>query len=214
MKLKISWQDAASAALVVCAVVVSAIVVRREFLPPPQDAPRPVFGWEPLARRTPDVGPASAAVRVVLFSDYECPYCRQAEPAVLDLLERWDGRLRHVWRHLPLTDVHPNAALAAEAAEAAHAQGRFWEMHDLLLTRDQPPDARALVAYARELGLDIDRFREDLLTGRHAGRVARDVESFVKLTGADEIMAVTNVDNAEARLRSYELLAEAMGIEA
>lgn len=139
--------------------------------PPPAEFVPPVDADEDHIR-----GSIDAPLTLLEYGDYECPYCRQAEPAVLDLLERWDGRLRHVWRHLPLTDVHPNAALAAEAAEAAHAQGRFWEMHDLLLTRDQPPDARALVAYARELGLDIDRFREDLLTGRHAGRVARDVE--------------------------------------
>ena len=69
---------------------------------------------------------------VVEYGDFECPYCGQAEPMIRELLADF-GDLRYVWRHLPLNDVHPNAQLAAEAAEAAAAQGGFWEMHDLLL---------------------------------------------------------------------------------
>ena len=120
-------------------------------------------------------GPAHAPVTVIEFGDFECPYCGQAEPVVRELLT--DGSLRYVWRHLPLPDVHPRAQLAAEAAEAAAAQGAFWEMHDLLLAHQDeltPPD---LVRYAGELGLDVDRFRESLQRHVHEARVAQDVES-------------------------------------
>jgi len=121
-------------------------------------------------------GPEDAPVTLVEYGDFECPYCGQAEPIVRELLSDF-GDVRYIWRHLPLSDVHPNAQLAAEAAEAAAAQGRFWEMHDLLFQHQdalRPPD---LVRYAEELGLDVDRFKDDLRRHVHAGRVARDIES-------------------------------------
>src|SRR5436853_25684 len=77
-------------------------------------------------------GPAEAPVTIVEYGDFECPYCGQAEPVVRELLSDF-GDVRYVWRHLPLSDVHPRAELAAEAAEAAADQGAFWEMHDHLL---------------------------------------------------------------------------------
>lgn len=120
-------------------------------------------------------GSADAMVTLVEYGDLECPYCGRAESVVRELLK--DTDLRYVWRHLPLTDVHPHAQLAAEASEAAGAQGMFWEMHDRLLDhqdRLEPPD---LLEHARELGLDLRRFREDLVEHRHAARIARDVDS-------------------------------------
>ena len=87
------------------------------------------------------------------------------------------GDLRYVWRHLPLTDVHPHAQLAAEAAEAAAAQGAFWPMHDLLLTNQDALGAEDLVRYAEQLGLDVDRFRADLRRHTYAARIAEDVDS-------------------------------------
>ncbi len=116
-----------------------------------------------------------ATVTLVEYGDLQCPFCGQAEPVVRELLD--DVDLRYVWRHLPLTDVHPQAQLAAEATEAAHAQGRFWEMHDLLITRQEHLKTAELLGYARDLGLDADRFLEDLMSHRYADRVARDVES-------------------------------------
>jgi Na+/H+ antiporter NhaA len=121
-------------------------------------------------------GPAEAPVTVVEYGDFECPYCGQAEPVVRELLADF-GDLGYVWRHLPLTDVHPHAQLAAEAAEAAARQGAFWPMHDLLLAHQGELTVRHLVGYAEELGLDVERFREDLLHHRGAARVAEDVES-------------------------------------
>ncbi len=89
-------------------------------------------------------GPAEAPVTLVEYGDFECPYCGQAERAVRDLLADF-GDLRYVWRHLPLTDVHPHAQLAAEATEAAAAQGKFWELHDLLLDRQAALEAKDLL---------------------------------------------------------------------
>jgi Na+/H+ antiporter NhaA len=120
-------------------------------------------------------GPATASVTIVEYGDFQCPNCGQAEPVVRALLS--DDDIRYVWRHLPLTDVHPQAELAAEASEAAAAQGKFWEMHDLLLDRQDRLRITDLLQYADELGLDRDQFHDQLKRHVFAGRVARDVES-------------------------------------
>ncbi len=120
-------------------------------------------------------GPESASVTVVEYGDFQCPYCGQAETAVRELLV--DADVRFVWRHLPLTDVHPQAQIAAEAAEAAAAQGAFWPMHDLLLTRQDELRPVHLLRYAEELGLDRERFHADLKRHVHSPRIAQDVES-------------------------------------
>ncbi|WP_241562481.1 Na+/H+ antiporter NhaA [Streptomyces hoynatensis] len=121
-------------------------------------------------------GPADALVTLVEYGDFECPYCGQAEPVVRRLLGDV-GDLRYVWRHLPLTDVHPHAQSAAEAAVAAARQGAFWEMHDLLFAHQGALRTADLLGYARRLGLDVERFRRDLEGRAGARRVAEDVES-------------------------------------
>jgi Na+/H+ antiporter NhaA len=122
-------------------------------------------------------GPLDGApVTVVEYGDFECPYCGQAEPVVRELLRDF-ADVRYVWRHLPLNDVHPRAQLAAEASEAAAEQGAFWEMHDLLLDHQDALGSDDLVGYAAELGLDVDRFAEDLHSRVGAMRVADDVDS-------------------------------------
>jgi protein-disulfide isomerase len=121
-------------------------------------------------------GPADAPVTLVEYGDFECPYCGRAEPVIRELLVGF-GDLRYVWRHLPLNDIHPHAQLAAEAAEAAGAQGKFWEMYDLLFAHQSELLMRDLVGYARELELDTERFREDLRKRVFTSRVAEDVES-------------------------------------
>jgi protein-disulfide isomerase len=121
-------------------------------------------------------GPVDAPVTVVEYGDFECPYCGRAEPVVRDLLREF-ADLTYVWRHLPLDDVHPHARLAAEAAEAADAQGAFWEMHDLLLDHQGDLELEDLAGYAADLGLDVDRFTEDVVERAYAARVARDVDS-------------------------------------
>jgi Na+/H+ antiporter NhaA len=122
-------------------------------------------------------GAEDAPVTLVEYGDYECPYCGQAEEVVRELLSSFGDELRYVWRHLPLNDVHPSAQLAAEAAEAAAAQRRFWPMHDTLLAHQDELRPMHLRHYAEEIGLDLDRFREDLRQREYAPRVADDVAS-------------------------------------
>jgi Na+/H+ antiporter NhaA len=121
-------------------------------------------------------GPLEALVTVVEYGDYECPYCARAEQTIVTLLEDFDD-FRYVWRHLPLADVHPQAQLAAEAAEIAGAAGRYWQMHDLLLAHQGSLGVRDLRAYAGQIGLDPERFTRALRRRDGAGRVAEDVES-------------------------------------
>jgi Na+/H+ antiporter NhaA len=121
-------------------------------------------------------GPDRALVTIVEYGDFECPYCGQAEPVLRELLAG-HGDVRYVWRHLPLTDVHPAAQLAAEAAEAAAEQEAFWEMHDLLLTHQAALTVKDLVGYAAEAGLDTARFRDYLTERAGSARVAEDVDS-------------------------------------
>jgi Na+/H+ antiporter NhaA len=121
-------------------------------------------------------GPAEAPVTVLEYGDFECPYCGRAEPAVRELLADF-GDVRYVWRHLPLTDVHPRASAAAEAAEAAAAQGAFWELHDLLLDHQRALLDSDLIGYAENLGLDVERFEADLRGSAAAAHIAEDVDS-------------------------------------
>jgi Na+/H+ antiporter NhaA len=121
-------------------------------------------------------GPLDAPVTVVEYADFECPYCGRAEPVIRELLAD-TGDVRYVWRHLPLNDVHPSAQLAAEATEAAAAQGAFWEMHDRLLAHQDTLRVPDLLGFARELGLDEERFADDLRRHAGAAHVARDVDS-------------------------------------
>jgi Na+/H+ antiporter NhaA len=120
-------------------------------------------------------GPIEALVTVVEYGDFGCPYCGLAEPVVRELLRDF-GDIRYVWRHLPLNDVHPRAQLAAEAAEAAADQGAFWEMHDLLLAHQDALRPDDLMAHARQLGLDVERFTNALREHTGATRVAEDVD--------------------------------------
>ena len=114
---------------------------------------------------------------VIEYGDYECPYARRAFREIERLERRLDGELRFVFRHFPLTDMHPHALAAAAAAEAATRQGRFWEMHSLLFHRQQALEDDDLRSYARELGLDEGRFDEDRAGAPVLERIRRDVES-------------------------------------
>jgi Na+/H+ antiporter NhaA len=117
-----------------------------------------------------------ALVTLVEYGDFECPYCGQAEPAVRELI-RESGELRFVFRHLPLTEVHPHAQLAAEGAEAAAVQGAFWEMHDTLMDHQGALTTRDLIGYAAQIGLDTEKFQNDLRKHAGAYRVAEDIDS-------------------------------------
>ncbi len=122
-------------------------------------------------------GPDDAAVTLLEYGDLECPYCGQAERVIRELLSQFGGELRYVWRHLPLNDVHPHAQLAAEAAEAAAWQGKFWEMHDALLANQDDLTLRSILAVAERLDLDMEKFRGHLRKRKGAPKIAEDVES-------------------------------------
>jgi Na+/H+ antiporter NhaA len=122
-------------------------------------------------------GRPDAPVTLLEYGDYECPYCGQAETVVRELLDSFGDELGYVWRHLPLSDVHPRAQMAAEAAEAAGAQGRFWDMHDTLLSHQDELLPMQIRRHAEQLGLDLERFAQDVHRRVHAPRVARDVAS-------------------------------------
>jgi Na+/H+ antiporter NhaA len=123
-------------------------------------------------------GPEDAPVTIVEYGDLECPYCGRAEQAIRPLLSEFGGReLRYVWRHLPLNDVHPRAQFAAEASEAAGAQGKFWEMHDLMLSHQDQLTLTDVKRYAEQLDLDMDRFTEFMHRHKGKPRIAEDVES-------------------------------------
>ena len=125
-------------------------------------------------------GPADAAVTLVEYGDYECPYCGAAYPIVKELQARMGDGLRFVFRNFPITTSHPHAEQAAEAAEAGAAQGRFWEMHDLLYENQTQLRDQDLHAYAEQLGIDVERFDKDLAEHVHAPRVREDFMSGVR----------------------------------
>jgi protein-disulfide isomerase len=125
-------------------------------------------------------GPTTAAVTLVEYGDFECPYCGQAYPIVKAVQGQFGNQLRFVWRNFPLTQVHPHAEGAAEAAEAAGAQGAFWPMHDLLFEHQDALGERFYVQCATALGLDVDRFRRDLADHAYAGRVREDFMTGVR----------------------------------
>jgi protein-disulfide isomerase len=129
------------------------------------------------------LGPAHAAVTVVEFGDFECPNCKQAAPAVKLLLERFAERVRFVFRHFPLTEVHPHAMMAAQAAEAAGAQGKFWEMHDLLFENQTHLNAQHLRSYAERVGIDMARYAAEMDDEIYLQRIREHLES-AKHSGA------------------------------
>jgi protein-disulfide isomerase len=131
----------------------------------------------PVGERDHAYGPAGAPVTLVEYGDYECPYCRAAVPIVEELQQALGDQLRFVFRHFPLHALHPHAQNAAEAAEAAAAQGRFFEMHAALFEHQDALGDDHLVTYAADLGLDAARFRRELQTHAHSERVREDIDS-------------------------------------
>jgi Na+/H+ antiporter NhaA len=172
-----------SAAL--CASVMTWVVFRATALLPPQLRTRAMLGTDetivdlaaPVDPGRDHIrGPREALITVVEYGDFECPNCGRAEPVIRELLAG-HGDVRYVWRHLPLGDVHPQAQVAAEAVEAAAGQGAFWQMHDLLFDHQDALRPGDLVRYAGQLGLDVERFRNELRRHAGAARVAEDVDS-------------------------------------
>jgi Na+/H+ antiporter NhaA len=167
-----------------CASVLTWLLFRGTTLLPRQARLRALLGTADLlvdlavpidATRDHIRGPAEAPVTVVEYGDFECPYCGRAEPIIRELLRDF-GDVRYVWRHLPLVDVHPHTQLAAEASEGSAAQGKFWAMHDLLLTHQDALERDDLIGYAEQLELDVDRFTDYIDQADGAAHIAEDVD--------------------------------------
>ena len=126
------------------------------------------------------LGPADAPVAVLEYGDYECPFCRGAARDVHRMLDLYPGLIRFVFRNFPIPQLHPHAEQAAEAAEAAAAQGKFWDMYQLLLRPSSRLDFDSLLSYARDLGLDVDRFGQEVTGGAYAAKIEHDVREGVR----------------------------------
>jgi protein-disulfide isomerase len=156
-------------------------------------------------------GPIDAAIQLVEYGDFECPHCSKAAAVVNQLIAELGTRLCFVYRQFPLSKIHPHARKAAQAAEAAGAQGRFWEMHDLLFVKAPALEVARLVEYAGQLGLDVARFESELTSDAWAPRVQADIAGGVR-SGVNG--TPTFFINGQRHNRGYELtvLREAMGL--
>src|SRR2546423_14708391 len=134
----------------------------------------------PVSEQDHAAGPDDAPVTLVEYGDYECPYCGMAHPIVKRAQRELGNRLRFVFRNFPLAESHPHARLAAQAAEAAATQGKFWEMHDMLFEHQDALEAEDLLGYAKSLALDTAKFARDLEAGTYAKRVRDDFRSGVR----------------------------------
>ncbi|HEX3532906.1 MAG TPA: DsbA family protein [Gemmatimonadaceae bacterium] len=134
----------------------------------------------PVSAQDHAAGPADAPVTLVEYGDYECPYCGMAYPVVKAVQRALGNQLRFVFRNFPLAEAHPHARLAAEAAEAAGAQGRFWEMHDVLFENQSALEPADIVGYAQSVGLDLTRFEQDIEAGTYTKKVRDDFRSGVR----------------------------------
>ena len=134
----------------------------------------------PVGARDHAQGPETAPVTLVEYGDYECPYCGRAYPIVKALQRHMGGSLRFVFRNFPISEIHPHAAKAAEAAEAAGERGKFWEMHDLLFEHQKALGVEDLAGYAQRLGMDLDAFADQLGRGAFEPRVREDFMSGVR----------------------------------
>jgi protein-disulfide isomerase len=125
-------------------------------------------------------GPANAPVTLVEYGDYECPHCGRAYPIIKSMQKRLGNRLRFVFRNLPLAELHPNATAAAELAEAAGMQGKFWEMHDVLFENQRALEPDDLRGYVKKLGLNVGKLEEALAGGAPSDRVRKDFMSAIR----------------------------------
>ena len=134
----------------------------------------------PVTSRDHAQGPEDAPVTLVEYGDYECPHCGRAYPIVQEVQRRLGTALRFIFRNFPLSEMHPHAALAAEAAEAAAEQGRFWPMHDLLFENQRQLGEASLIRYAASIGIDDERVRRELAEHTHRSRVRSDFSGGVR----------------------------------
>jgi len=135
---------------------------------------------QPVSARDHGEGPADAPLTLVEYGDYQCPYCGAAYPVVKRLQKRLQKKLRFVFRNFPLTQAHPYALIAAEAAEAAALQGKFWEMHDLLFEQQTAFNPDIILQWAERIGLGLERFQDDSKQGVVEKRIQEDRQSGIR----------------------------------
>ena len=152
-------------------------------------------------------GPAAAPVTLLEYGDYECPYCGAAYPVVKAITRHFGSKLRFVFRNMPLTEMHPHAELAAEAAEAAAAQGKFWEMHDALYEHQSELGPELVRTLAQRLHLDLARFEDDLKSRRFRDHVKRDFMSGVRSGVAGTPTFFINAERYDGALDEKSLTA-------
>jgi formate-nitrite transporter family protein len=156
----------------------------------------------PVNDRDHTLGPPDATVIVVNYGDYQCPDCRESHKQVQRLIDKLQSKVRFVYRHFPLINVHPEALRAAEAAEAAGAQGKFWEMHRLLYTSPNKLKDRDLRAHAKAIGLDVAKFDREMADSTYASQILKDYYNAITygVTGTPttfingELYAMTGVE--------------------
>jgi protein-disulfide isomerase len=173
----------------------------------------------PVSERDHSIGPSTALVTVVNYGDYQSPDCLRVHRAVEKMVEQLSDSVRFVYRHFPLVNVHPDALRASEAAEAAAAQEKFWEMHRHLYSHPHKLDEHHLRRYAREIGLNLDRFDREMSENRYKDRVLNDYYSSVNygITGApttfinDELYAMSGLEIIEA-VKSIQAASRAKGL--
>jgi len=147
--------------------------------PPRPSGPDPDKVYEIPVGASAIRGPQDASITITEFSDYQCPFCARAEPIIADALKAYPTQARFIYKHFPLTSIHPNALGAAQAATAAQKQGKFWEMHDLLFQNQRALQPEKLKEYAQQIGLDVAQFEKDM--------------------GSDEVKKQVDADMNEAR---------------
>jgi len=164
----------------------------------------------PVTERDHVIGPSDARVTVVTYGDYECPACQSRHRTAEKMFDRLRGQVRLVYRHLPLLKVHPRALRAAEAAEAAAVQGKFWEMHRLLYSHPQRLSDRQLRGYARTIGLDLVKFDREMTSGVYIDQIKKGYyDSIINgVSGAP----TTFVNGVLFAMSGAELLATVMSI--
>ncbi len=134
----------------------------------------------PVSERDHSQGPATAAVTLVQYGDYECPYTRQSTTIVRAIQQQLGDKLRFVFRNFPLTEIHPHALHSAETAEAAAAQGKFWEMHDYIFHHQHTLEDSDLEQFAIAVGLDMQQFARDMAERPYISRIEEDLQSGIR----------------------------------
>jgi protein-disulfide isomerase len=135
---------------------------------------------QPVSERDHAKGPANAPLTLVEYGDFQCPYCRAAYPVVKRLQKKLGKKLRFVFRNFPVTQAHPYALIAAETAEAAALQGKFWEMHDLLFEQQDSLTPDIIPLWAEKIGLDVNKFGNDIKQGVVEKQINEDRQSGIR----------------------------------